>query len=107
MLLHFTRSVLILATLSSTALADPRWIEARGKTCPEACDEADLRAVAAGKYGTNNNYYVCAAQAEGLRPGYNLTSSAAPRSCNVGHDSREKGLDNARCLCHSKRVMAE
>lgn len=108
MLRHVIGGGLLALLISSPVAAEPKWVEAAGKTCPEACVRSSLIPVAAGKFtDSDNDYYVCAAPAHGLRPGYNLSKSAAPLACNVGHDSKEKGLENALCLCHSKRVAAE
>jgi hypothetical protein len=103
---HLLSILFALAAASGSALADPKWVEATGKSCPEACIDEGLIPVAGGIYTpTKNAYYICAADAEGLRPGYNLTAVPA-RTCNVGHDSKEKALNNARCLCFSKKVVA-
>jgi hypothetical protein len=77
-------------------------------TCLQLCQDSDKTpyAVRGGNYG-QNPYYVCVAQMEGLRPGYQVTNHSAGPVCNVGHGGQEKGSAVAACLCSSQKVAAE
>jgi hypothetical protein len=63
-------------------------------------------AVRAGIYG-KEPYYVCAADMEGMRPGYQVLNHPAGPVCNVGHDSKEKASPVAQCLCASDSIFTQ
>jgi hypothetical protein len=80
-----------------------RWIPGRGQSCDAACNGAGLRAVNSGNYFTNgrdtgNAFYVCAGEAEGRRPGYNLRPNWAD-TCMVPQAGSEVRTDRYACLC--------
>lgn len=113
-LLRFTAGLaFVLATVSAGSAQEMQWVRNTNPanpipTCLQLCQDSSGTpyAVRGGNYA-QDPYYVCVAEMDGLRPGYQVTNHSSGPMCNVGHDSREKGAPVAACLCSNKKVAAE
>jgi hypothetical protein len=93
-------SVLVLSC-SAQAIAT-QWVDGRGQRCDLACEAQGANAYSSGTYRSNGEeYYICAGQAEGDRPGYNLAPDWAD-GCYVGVGGQEIKARLYKCLCDSK-----
>jgi hypothetical protein len=96
----------LLATTQLALADEPKWVDASGKSCNEACKSTSLFPVEGGNYvPENSKFYVCAAntEGEGFRPGYNWATSANS-ACVVGYGGKEIYEAAFKCLCNSKSV---
>jgi hypothetical protein len=90
---------LLLATSVSVVQAT-EWIKGSGKSCAQVCLNNDMKPFKSGTYVNGNDFYVCAANAEGegFRAGYNLAPSWST-TCTVGWGGKEISYPNYNCLC--------
>jgi hypothetical protein len=94
--------------LPTATLAETKWVDAGGAACPQTCSDQSMFAVGAGKYGGDaNRYYVCAGEAQGLRPGYNLANASPGNACQIGFDSKETAFPIKKCLCADVNIKIE
>jgi len=79
------------------------WIEANGRPCEQVCRAARLQPVSSGVHAPGgremrDRFYICAADMNGWRPGYNLQPQWS-RACWVGFGGREVAAPNYACAC--------
>ena len=94
---------LVLATVLLTLVfpeASYAWQfqDGRGSRCDVACEVTGMKAVSSGKYKNGENFFVCVAETEGWRPGYNLAPDYS-NTCMVGWGGKEVRRAKYRCLC--------
>ena len=93
------------------------WVNSTGgRSCEETCGAVQKEPALAGNYygpwhsgrefqGAGKFFTICAAEAEGLRPGYNLNNSPWREKCWVGYNSNEVGVPEFKCLCEHSRGL--
>jgi hypothetical protein len=95
---------------SNPSLAgEAKWVKAVDTLCSQACASERMFPVGGGKFQGSkaDYYYVCLADMQGLRPGYQLPSSKFGKACSVGHNGQEKGVQTQMCLCSSDGFTAD
>jgi hypothetical protein len=108
-----TVSAFVLSAVFAPALAsaDPVWVEAKPPAhCATICNNRSLFPVAGGTFMANqtaNPYYVCAGEAQGLRPGWNSTAAEYPATCVVGFGKGSPAISSYSCLCYTKNIKAD
>jgi hypothetical protein len=108
-----TSGIMFSIYLSHAAYAETKWVPVEaGKIIP--CLEVCLRnggdadhAVMGGIYREQNHYFVCMADAEGLRAGFSVPGGNFANYCDVSHNGSGKALPPKMCLCSSEDVMAQ
>lgn len=79
------------------------WLEARGRSCDEVCGKGGSPAISSGEHRpsgqpTGQNYYVCSAEMNGWRSGYNLRPNWS-NACMVGYGGKEVRATKYLCAC--------
>jgi hypothetical protein len=90
-------AVLLILVLPGTSYAF-KFVDGRGQRCDLACEAKSSTAVSSGKYTNGERFFVCTANAEGPRPGYNLSPNWST-TCTVGQGGKEVSVASYQCLC--------
>lgn len=88
--------------LVSSVSAEVRWIPANGQWCGKVCHDTRREPVSSGQHTADKNsteyFYVCAANMNGWRPGFNLRPSW-DGVCMVGYGGKEVSAKTYNCAC--------
>lgn len=81
-----------------------RWIPGNGQACEAVCRQAGMHGLRSGSHitrhgDTGDDYFVCAGDASGWRPGFNLQPSWAD-TCIVAYGGREIRTERYTCACN-------
>lgn len=105
-----SRTILALAAMlavpSAFASSDPgdlQWQAANARPCEQVCRAAGLQPVQSGYHfpggrQTKDAFYICSADYNGFRPGYNLQPSWS-KACYVGFGGKEVAAKDYACAC--------
>lgn len=99
---------LVAAFLASAAFAAPasaevEWLMGDGQSCDKVCKDGGGAALRSGFYSpkgkdTSDGFYVCAADKDGWRAGYNLEPNWS-KVCMVGFGGKEVAMKEYVCAC--------
>lgn len=99
-------AILLGAAPSAFASPDPndlQWQAANGRPCDQVCRAARLQPVQSGYHmpggrTTNDAFYICSADYNGYRPGYNLQPSWS-KACYIPYGGKEVAAKDYLCAC--------
>ena len=102
--LLFAVFIWLLPVVTSNAGSSVSWVGSNRTVCSEACSREDLKPIASGNYIGGGQYFVCATEASGIRPGYNLEGGRGDAACYVGRGGEEQYNHIFHCLCTSHDI---
>lgn len=97
-------AALVALPLVAAPVAAVEWIDGNGRSCALVCAKGGSgRAVSSGEHTpggkrTGQNFYVCSANMNGWRAGYNLEPSWS-NVCMVGYGGKEVRATPYLCAC--------
>lgn len=104
--LLFVAVVLAVSTSAhAQTKSETKWVPAANKACSQVCADQKLLPVGGGLSGPNKNrYYVCAVDANGMRPGFTVVGITPGNSCIAGFGGKGTARPNAQCLCSTDKI---
>ncbi|MFS8037680.1 hypothetical protein ACI7BZ_12090 [Xanthobacter sp. AM11] len=96
-------SALLFAVPVSAGAAGLVWQPAEGRPCDQVCAGLGLKPLSSGVHApggkpTRDPFYICAANYNGFRPGYNLQPSWS-KACFIPYGGKEVAAKDYRCAC--------
>lgn len=100
----FTSALLLAAAPVSAGPGDLEWQAAEGRPCDQVCAGIGLKPVQSGVHApggkpTRDPFYICSANYNGFRPGYNLQPNWS-KACFIPYGGKEVAAKNYLCACH-------
>ncbi|MFK8250235.1 hypothetical protein [Ancylobacter terrae] len=93
----------LLGGTASALAADLTWQPGNGQSCDVACRALGMQPVQSGFHApggreTKDPFYICSANYNGYRPGYNLRPSWS-NACYIPYGGKEVAAKNYQCGC--------
>ncbi|MFG1300856.1 hypothetical protein V5F49_13770 [Xanthobacter sp. V3C-3] len=96
-------AALLAALPASAGAGELVWQPAEGRPCDQVCAGLGLRPLTSGVHApggkpTRDAFYICSANYNGFRPGYNLQPSWS-KACFIPYGGKEVAAKDYRCGC--------